>query len=46
MEQFLGKLKEIGFTGPLNVEREVEDRKQKLEDMRMGVNLLNRLRGV
>jgi sugar phosphate isomerase/epimerase len=46
MEQFFGKLKEIGFTGPLNVEREIEDRKQKLEDMRMGVNLLNRLRGV
>jgi sugar phosphate isomerase/epimerase len=46
MEQFFGKLKEIGFTGPLNVEREIEDRKQKLEDMKMGVDLLNRLRGV
>jgi sugar phosphate isomerase/epimerase len=45
MEQFFGKLKEIGFTGPLNVEREIEDRKQKLDDMRMGVDLLNRLRG-
>ncbi len=45
MEQFIGKLKEVGFTGPLNVEREVEDHNQKLADMKMGVDLLNRLLG-
>jgi sugar phosphate isomerase/epimerase len=45
MERFLAKLKQVGFTGPLNVEREIEDRTQKLADMKMGVELLNRLRG-
>lgn len=45
MEQFLAKLKQVGFTGPLNVEREIENRTQKLEDMKMGVALLRRLLG-
>lgn len=40
---YVAKLKEIGFTGPLNVEREVEDFQQKLADMKMGVELLERL---
>jgi len=43
MERFLAKLKHVGFTGPLNVEREIENRTQKLEDMKMGVALLRRL---
>ncbi len=43
MDLFLAKLKEVGFTGPLNVEREIEDRAQKLKDMKMGVALLRRL---
>jgi sugar phosphate isomerase/epimerase len=45
MERFLAKLKQVGFTGPLNVEREIENRTQKLEDMKMGVALLRRLLG-
>ena len=45
MEQFLAKLKQVGFTGPLNVEREIENRTQKLKDMKMGVALLRRLLG-
>jgi len=44
MEQFLAKLNEVGFTGPLNVEREVEDHAQKLAEMKMGIDLLNSLR--
>ncbi len=43
IEQFVAKLREIGFRGPLNVEREIEDHRQKLRDMRMGVELLERL---
>jgi sugar phosphate isomerase/epimerase len=44
MERFVAKLKEIGFRGPMNVEREIEDHQQKLRDMRMGVQLLESLR--
>ena len=40
---YVAKLKEIGFTGPLNVEREVEDPRQKLAEMKMGVDLLDSL---
>lgn len=43
MEQFLAKLKQIGYTGTLNVEREVEDPERKKADIRMGVELLQRL---
>jgi sugar phosphate isomerase/epimerase len=45
MERFVNKLKEIGYTGPLTIEREIEDQKQRLEDIRGGVQLLTRLRG-
>ncbi|MEP6538406.1 MAG: sugar phosphate isomerase/epimerase family protein, partial [Bryobacteraceae bacterium] len=45
MERFLAKLKQVGFRGPLNVEREVEDHARKLEDMKMGVALLRGLLG-
>lgn len=40
---YVAKLKEVGFNGPLNVEREVEDPQQKLADMRMAVELLKQL---
>ena len=45
MDRFIAKLKEIGYKGPLNIEREVPDQEQRLRDIRMGVELLERLRG-
>jgi len=45
MERFVAKLKEIGYRNPMNIEREVEDHRQRLADIRMGVGLLERLRG-
>ena len=45
MEQFLAKLKQIRYRGTLNVEREAEDPEQRKADIRMGVQLLERLRG-
>ncbi|MBK9167371.1 MAG: sugar phosphate isomerase/epimerase [Bryobacterales bacterium] len=45
MERFLRKLKQIGYTGPLNIEREAEDSFVRLRDIRLGVELLERLRG-
>jgi sugar phosphate isomerase/epimerase len=45
MERFVAKLKEIGYKGTVNVEREVPDHHQRLADMKMGIELLNRLRG-
>jgi L-ribulose-5-phosphate 3-epimerase len=44
MERFIAKLKEIGYKNPLNIEREVQDQQQRLGDIRMGVELLERLR--
>ena len=43
MERFIAKLKEIGYTGSINVEREVENPQQRLTDMAAGVNLLHSL---
>ena len=43
METFLAKLKQVGYKGTLNIEREVEDPEQKKADMRKGVELLKRL---
>jgi sugar phosphate isomerase/epimerase len=43
MERFIAKLKEIGYRNPINIEREVPDHQQRLADMRMGVELLERL---
>ena len=43
MQRFIDKLKEIGYKNPVNVERECEDREQRLRDMKMGVELLERL---
>jgi L-ribulose-5-phosphate 3-epimerase len=44
MQQFIDKLKQIGYTGVLNIEREIEDQEQKKTDMRNGVKLLEQLR--
>jgi sugar phosphate isomerase/epimerase len=43
IERFVGTLEEIGFRGPLNVERETEDQAARLRDMEEGVRLLRRL---
>jgi len=40
MARFVAKLKEIGYKNPINIEREVPDHKQRLIDMRSGINLL------
>jgi sugar phosphate isomerase/epimerase len=45
MERFVAKLREIGYRNPMNIEREVEDHQQRLADIRMGVQLLERIRG-
>jgi sugar phosphate isomerase/epimerase len=43
MERFLAKLREIGYKGTLNIEREVPDHAQRLADIKMGVGLLRSL---
>ncbi|MGA2591834.1 MAG: sugar phosphate isomerase/epimerase family protein [Bryobacteraceae bacterium] len=43
MARFLAKLKEIGYKGPLTIEREAHDPAKRLRDIRMGVSLLERL---
>jgi sugar phosphate isomerase/epimerase len=43
MERFLGKLKQIGYRGPLCIEREARDPEERLRDIRMGVELLEKL---
>ena len=43
IERFVRTLEEIGFRGPLNVERETEDQAARLRDMEEGVQLLRRL---
>jgi sugar phosphate isomerase/epimerase len=43
MERFLGKLKQIGYRGPLCIEREASDPEERLRDIRMGVELLDKL---
>jgi len=45
IERFIAKLKEIGYRGTLNIEREVENQQERLRDIRMAVGLLERLRG-
>ena len=44
MDKFIAKLKQVGYKGTLNVEREIDDPEQKKIDMRKGVDLLKRLR--
>ena len=43
MERFVAALREIGFTGSLNIEREVESQQQRIADMKMGAELLSKL---
>jgi L-ribulose-5-phosphate 3-epimerase len=45
VERFVAKLKQIGYTGTLNVEREIEDHRERLKDIRAAVEILERLRG-
>ncbi len=45
MERFVAKLKEIGYKGTVNIEREIENLEQRYADMAMAVKLLERLRG-
>jgi sugar phosphate isomerase/epimerase len=45
IDRFIAKLKEIGYRGTLNIEREVENQEDRLRDIRMAVGLLERLRG-
>ena len=44
MERFIAKLKEVGFKGPLNIEREAENQEHRLADMKAAVGLLQTLR--
>lgn len=45
MERFVAKLKEIGYTGTLNIEREGQSPEQWRNDVAMGAELLGRLIG-
>jgi L-ribulose-5-phosphate 3-epimerase len=44
MDRFIGKLKSLGYQGILSIEREIDDAEQKKADVRMAVELLERLR--
>ena len=44
MPAFIGKLKEIGYKGTLNIEREGQSPEQWKQDVRMAVGLLEKLR--
>lgn len=41
--RFVSKLAQCGFRGPLNVERETEDQEQRMIDLAMGVQLVERI---
>ena len=43
MARFVAKLKDIGYKNPLHVEREIPDHQQRLRNIRMGVELLEKL---
>jgi sugar phosphate isomerase/epimerase len=43
MAKFVAALKKAGYTGSVNVEREIEDQTQRLADIKMGVALLREL---
>ncbi len=45
IDRFVATLKKIGFKGPLNVEREVEDQQERLRDIGKAVELLRSLVG-
>ncbi len=40
MERFVKKLKEIGFKGPLNIEREAENQQERIRDIRESIPYL------
>ena len=44
MDRFIAKLKQIGYRGTLNVEREGTAPEQWRADVRMAIELLTRLR--
>ena len=41
--RFVKTLKEVGFRGPLNIEREAENQEERISDIRKAVRLLNLL---
>lgn len=43
IERFVRKLQDVGFKGPLNVEREAENQDERIRDMREGIALLKRV---
>ena len=43
IEAFIGALDDVGYRGPLVVEREVGDQRQRVADIRGGIDLLRRL---
>ena len=43
MERFVQTLKDIGFKGSLNIEREAENQQERIRDIREAVSLLRRL---
>ena len=43
MERFIAKLKEVGYKGPLTIEREAQDPVRRQRDIAMGAELLRRL---
>jgi sugar phosphate isomerase/epimerase len=45
IERFLQKLRQIGYKGPLTIEREAHDPSERLRDIRDAVNLLRRTAG-
>jgi L-ribulose-5-phosphate 3-epimerase len=45
MPRFVQKLKQIGFRGPLNIERETNDQAARVADIRKGVEYLRSLGG-
>jgi L-ribulose-5-phosphate 3-epimerase len=44
MDQFIAKLKSLGYKGILCIEREIDDPEQKKADVRMAIGLLQELR--
>jgi L-ribulose-5-phosphate 3-epimerase len=43
MERFVQTMQRCGYRGTVNIEREIEDRRQRLEDIGEAVKLLNKL---
>lgn len=43
IERFIAKLKQVGYKGTLNIEREVPDQAQRMKDIQAAVELLRKL---